>query len=195
MTKKLTHSMNVIRSRRRRREMGLWTIQGKHFIHTLPHHARANACPLSETLPYMCYLYILYVEMNSVGVPQQADYMYINTQSWFCTRFRKLEGPSSGTVLSLVMMNPQQILTWPGHIFNLWPKHHFLRGLPGETTVLAAERRRGRHTQAEGITWRVCVFMSDSVQCKQLGCCLSPQPSNTVVLFSLSHLQLLWMCF
>lgn len=29
---------------------------------------------------------------------------------------------------------------------------------------------------------RVWVFMSDSVQCKQLGCCLSLQPSNMLVL-------------
>lgn len=49
-------------------------------------------------------------------------------------------------------------------------------------------KERGDNTEREQEE-RVCVFMSDSVQCKQLGCCLSPQPSNTVILFSLSHLQ------
>lgn len=85
--------------------------------------------------------------------------------------------------LSLVTVIPQQILTRPGHIFNLWPnstaterparRSHSVCSVGG---VVVAE---ARDTSPRGGVW---VFMSDSVQCKQLGCCLPLQPSNTLVL-------------
>lgn len=80
--------------------------------HTLPHHARTFTYTISVTHPYMYCLYIHYVEMNSMGVPQQTDYMYINTHTAntvqvlsMVAEFRKLVGLSNRVVLSRVMMN------------------------------------------------------------------------------------------
>lgn len=86
--------------------------------------------------------------------------------------------------LSLVMLIPGLILTRPGHIFNLWA----LQQRP-EATGWAPEEERETPAQRER------VFMSQPLQCKQLGRCLSPPSGNTLVLFSLSPLQMLWNCF
>lgn len=180
----------TVRVCERQERDGLWTIYGRHFNCCL-HRFTYTASPCEDTHTH-----------TFRDTPVRTIYIYIHwtaKQSRFCLWWLKTKQKNWGSqqrarVLSLVLMNPEQILTRPGHIFNLWPAAPPLRGLPGEATVFRGEERESRDNM-ERERECVCVFMSDSAQCKQLGCCLSPQPSNAFVLRSLTHLQLLWNCF
>ena len=87
---------------------------------------------LSVTYSYEQSVHTHNVDMDTMGVSKPTEYMYIiNSHKTNIVRlltmmaeFQKIRGPQQkGRVLSLVVMNPEQILTRPGHIFNLRPLH------------------------------------------------------------------------
>lgn len=173
---------------------GLWTYRPAVYTdsHTPPHHVRTH--PYTHCL----HIYIhtsTHEEFRSLHITNAHTTNTVQDGGVIEKKKREREHPR-GRVLSLVMLIPEQILTRPGHIFNLWPNSSAAeRPARRSHSVLWLQGRRDTSPEEEEEERGERVFISEPVQCKQVGCCLSPQSGNTVVLFSPSHLQLLWKCF
>lgn len=154
----------------------------------LPHHARTH--------PYTCYLHVHPADENTYWNK------YSNNQprpGWEGgVKKKKKNTRDLSPVLSLVTVIPQQILTRPGHIFNLWPnstaterpasRSHSVCSVGG---VVVAE---ARDTSPEGGKECGCLCQTQSnVNSSDAVCHCSPVTRLSCV--SLSHLQPLWKCF